>query len=178
MVKVFIIEKNDVLSEEVYDFLFGLCNEYKKNQIIRKKQRKDRERTLLGNALCMYAIETVFDIPIKSQEIGYTDSGKPYLKDYNNIHFSISHSESLIACAVSDLPVGIDVCKKRKVSDRFKSLMGAKDDIEAISDWTKKEAVIKKEGSGIYKINLNEIDVSDVNTFLYKDYYISVSGEF
>ena len=37
--------------------------------------------------------------------------GKPYLKDYPQIHFNLSHCNGLIVCAVDTLEVGID-CEK------------------------------------------------------------------
>jgi len=38
-----------------------------------------------------------------------TDNGKPFLADYPNVHFNVSKSETLIAMAVSDQVVGLDV---------------------------------------------------------------------
>jgi len=178
MIKIFIIEKNSSISEEVYDFLVSLCSEYKKTQIIKKKKRDDRENSLIGNALAKYAIKSVFGIPAVNQKFGYTDNQKPYLENYDNIHFSISHSGLLVVCSVSDMPVGIDVIKKRTVSEKIAELIGADKNAEVLNIWTKKEAVIKKEGSGIFKKSLKKIDISKTKTFLYKDYYISVSGEF
>ncbi|MBR4329872.1 MAG: hypothetical protein IKP71_08450, partial [Candidatus Riflebacteria bacterium] len=38
-----------------------------------------------------------------------TPSGKPYLKDYPNLFFNISHTDSLILIALAYSPVGVDV---------------------------------------------------------------------
>ena len=178
MVKIFIVEKKNTLSEKVYDFLMELCNEYKKNEISKKKNKDDQIRSLIGNALSHYSIKSVFGIPLKNQKFRYTKNGKPYLLGYDNIHFSISHSEELVACAVCDFPVGIDVQKIYAVSDNLKALLGTKSDSDAIKLWTKKEAQVKKTGGKMPIKNLKDVDVSKTKTFMYKDYYISVSGEF
>ncbi|MEE1133339.1 MAG: 4'-phosphopantetheinyl transferase superfamily protein [Methanobrevibacter sp.] len=35
--------------------------------------------------------------------------GKSYISNYENIHFNLSHSGSMVACAISDTEVGVDV---------------------------------------------------------------------
>ena len=42
--------------------------------------------------------------------------GKPYLKDYPETYFNISHTKGAIVCAVSDKQVGIDIEGLRKVN--------------------------------------------------------------
>ena len=37
------------------------------------------------------------------------ENGKPYLPDYPDFHYNISHSGGIVACAASDSPVGIDI---------------------------------------------------------------------
>ena len=44
-------------------------------------------------------------------QFGYNNYQKPYLKDYPDIHFNGSHSGEYLVCALSDVPVGIDIQK-------------------------------------------------------------------
>lgn len=42
------------------------------------------------------------------------ENGKPYLPDYPDFHYNISHSGGIVVCAVSGSPVGIDI---QQISD-------------------------------------------------------------
>ena len=75
--------------------------------------------------------------------------GKPVCKE---VEFSLSHTQGVVAVAISSRPVGIDVetlCG-RKISDfSFALTTGEKvdGDEEFLSLWTKKEAIFKRRGN-------------------------------
>lgn len=126
-------------------------------------------------------------------KISRNQYGKPYLVEYTNIHFNISHSKGAIACAVSDRPVGVDIERIRKIDFRIVRYFFSqqeKDYIFADSEstdlrftevWTKKEAYLKFLGTGILlpierfdlfeKLNNKSIQIC---TELKHDYLISV----
>ena len=91
---------------------------------------------------------------------GHNEHGKPYLLDYPDIHFNLSHCKNGIAVAVSDQPVGIDIESFRKVSDSLirytmneeeqRIIRESDDPTRTFTEyWTKKEAVFKLRGTGI-----------------------------
>ena len=121
-------------------------------------------------------------------------SGKPYFANCP-LQFGISHSGDLAVCALSDLPVGIDVERLREKKNaeifakRFFSprecaiLTAARDKNNAFFEiWTKKEAALKLRGRGIDS-PLAEIDTtqSAFSVFDIKaaggDYVASVAGD-
>lgn len=85
-----------------------------------------------------------------------TPSGKPVLPD-GAPHFSLSHSDGWVACAVSGTqPVGLDIQVCRNIPARFYAPYLTSDDLAATPDepkalcrmWTRKEAVLKWLGTG------------------------------
>lgn len=121
--------------------------------------------------------------------ISVGEHGKPYLADYPDIHFSISHCRNGIAVAVSNHPVGIDMESFRKVSpaliDRCmnaeeKAAIQASDNQEKEFSiyWTRKEAVFKLLGTGITD-NIRDILTADTITTTQTDnkkgYTVSVA---
>jgi 4'-phosphopantetheinyl transferase len=91
---------------------------------------------------------------------GYNEHGKPFLKDYPEVHFNLSHCKNGIAVVVCDQPVGIDIESYRQVSDSLlkytmneeeqRIIHESDDPIRTFTEyWTKKEAVFKLRGTGI-----------------------------
>jgi 4'-phosphopantetheinyl transferase len=68
--------------------------------------KKDKKLSIGVEILLNHALDKIGVI----DPIFDTDKyGKPYLKNYPDIHFNLSHSENYVACAVSDSPVGVDI---------------------------------------------------------------------
>ena len=91
---------------------------------------------------------------------GYSPEGKPFIVDHPDIQFNLSHSGDVAICAISNLPVGIDIETPRKISDSLidytmnkweRKFIDASDDkVTAFLEyWTKKEALLKLTGEGI-----------------------------
>lgn len=92
--------------------------------------------------------------------VRYAENGKPYLANYPDIHFNMSHCKCAVAVALHDAPVGIDVeCQRnvgRAVMERVcceqeLALIDAAADgeMEFLRIWTQKEALLKCTGDGI-----------------------------
>lgn len=96
--------------------------------------------------------------------------GKPYLRDYPDVHFSLSHSGDYAMCAISDSPIGCDIQKisdtRPQVARRFFTqaeqlyLQGSEDpQVEFTRIWTRKESYVKMKGLGISACPLTSFDV-------------------
>lgn len=82
-------------------------------------------------------------------EIAKTEKGKPYFPARPDVHFSLSHTDTYVMCAISDSPVGCDIQAVRQVSDKLKKRTCTEKEL-AVFDffqlWTLKESWIKLNG--------------------------------
>ena len=113
--------------------------------------------------------------------INRTENGKPYT---NGVEFSISHTDGLTVCAVSDNPVGVDCEKVRAVNSKERILARfTKEMSENISDkeflrkWTAFESRIKYFGEKIADCPSVFAKKIYTQTFELNRFIVSVSSE-
>ena len=153
---------------EVFDAWLSKVNTQRREKVLRCKQQKDRQRSLLAGVLLRYALE-MEGMEYDSLKFARTNGGKPYLESHENLHFSLSHAGDYAGCLLSDAPVGIDIEHKEKAifqtekSERLlsmaeKCLAPAEWDLwkeckepaeKFIEYWTRKEAYSKAVGKGL-----------------------------
>ena len=114
--------------------------------------------------------------------VARAERGKPYFANIPSIHFSVSHSGEIFACAFSDEPIGVDVQEYknrpdeaercRKIAARFFH----RDEIDALDAdtvsafyniWTAKEAYVKLTGQGIDG-DFAEFCIFDLDEYLFQ----------
>lgn len=136
---------------------FGMLTEYlpllppeRQEKIMRYRFEEDKLRSLLAGLLIR---RVTGGAPLRCGE-----HGKPLC---DGVNFSVSHSGELVAIAVGDCAVGLDVEQippedRLKIADRFYHpaerayVRGADDPPVAFCEiWTRKEAVLKMTGEGI-----------------------------
>lgn len=186
--EVYLIKLKDSLDDKTFDFFLSLTEEKRKRKIQCQKIREKSQLKLLSENLAKYAIKKSFGIDIKKQRIAYTELGKPYLLDYPDICFNISHSGRCVVCAVFSGNVGVDIQRiaeyKQKLAAKVCSAIELKH-IEESTDkavefakiWTKKEAYLKFLGTGIQNFNLKNVtdDIKDkISTIIHDGYAITV----
>lgn len=113
-----------------------------------------------GQWLLAYALFCEKKLKVSETVILRNQWGKPFLRDFPDIEFNISHCNGLVGCVVSDVPVGIDVERIRPYSRyaaRYVCSKAELDDIMQAQDpdrrffyyWTLKESCAKAMGTGI-----------------------------
>ena len=151
-----------------------------------RREQALRYTHIFGQFCCLKSYELLTDLlaPTQTNSLPfegrggegsflYNEHGAPYLAA--GPYFSISHCKQGIAVAVSDSPIGIDieairplneslVRKTMNSQEQTRIFSSAHPEVEFIRLWTKKEAYVKMQGTGIIS-DLHDIlsDCSDVN---------------
>ena len=149
------------LSEEQIEKLINFLPEWRREQALRFRHLQGRKECAVGYIELLRGLREQFGIKEKPT-FAYNEHGKPFLPEHPDIHFSISHCKEAAICVISDRPVGVDVESVRSFNDSLVHYTMNEDEIreiEAAEDsaaafirlWTKKEAALKLEGTGISK---------------------------
>lgn len=96
--------------------------------------------------------------------------GKTYISNYEDIHFNLSHSGKMVACGISDKPIGVDVeyndsaidldiAKNYFFNTEYDSIMNSDDSPnEFFNYWVLKESYMKYTGLG-FQLDLNSFEI-------------------
>lgn len=134
-------------------------SEQRREQVMRFKHEAGRRQSTAAYLLLREALHREYGID-GAPVFGYHDGGKPFLADRRDVHFSLSHCRSGVACAVGGVPVGIDIesirpykpaLARHVLSDGELERVekAERRDVEFIRQWTMKESLLKLTGEGI-----------------------------
>ena len=176
---------DDITMEDIKPYL-SLLPEQRQQKIARYRFDLDK----LTSAVAGLLIRKM----IGDRELEFNSYHKPYIKDCDDLYFSVSHSGRCVAIAVDTVEVGIDVEMIRKkdidkLSERFFSegeqayFSKKENKPSAFTEiWTRKEAYLKCKGTGISE-DLSAFDTTsdDLKTYLYSanigEYFLSVCSK-
>ena len=120
--------------------------------------------------------------------------GKPFLPQFSDLHFNLSHCRTAVACGFSSKPIGVDVQHlvpyKESVVRFFmtpteaEQISRADESREFTRMWTVKESYGKYLGMGI-RYPMSSTTVAEgtdprgffIKSYCMKDYYLSVCAE-
>ena len=147
----------DNVTKEQYLTFLNTLNDSRRKKAERYKKYSDRVLSASSYVLLMYALHLNGDDG--EHTILCNEHGKPFFEN-SNIHFNISHTEGAVACAVQNVPVGVDIQKKAEkfeavmrracTEEEKKSVMSADDpQMEFTTLCTLKESILKCIGTGI-----------------------------
>lgn len=185
--EIYLAKVNSPIDENTFQCLLEFVQMEKQERILKQKIKQNADNMLIGEILAKTVIKKTFGIDIVKQKFAYTEYGKPYLSDFPNVHFNISHSGEYVACCVSDKPVGTDIQKigeyNSDVAKRVcneKELVQIENSLDRASEftklWAQKESVLKMYGTGIASGDLkNCLDNHNVQSERIEDYWLSVS---
>ncbi len=147
--------------KELQQAILSLKNS-RKNEILAKTNIKAQ---LQSTAVTLLLEELLEKNGIEEYEMNKDPLGKPYFSTPKEVFVSLSHSYDMVACAISNHPVGIDVQFMKEFSyTRFSNRFFSEEEREQLAMvsndekkkifyqiWTAKESYQKMIGQGIVK---------------------------
>lgn len=169
--------------EQLERLEYLICDE-RRQKIKKFRFVADKKRALFAEVLLRYILEKNYDLKGKQVQFELNKYGKPKLKDYNDIHFNLSHSGSWVVCGISNDIIGVDVEQignaDLAIARRYFTLNEYENIINRPKEeqtrwfyylWTLKESYIKAEGKGLsislntfgFQIQSNHVEMQFVN---------------
>ncbi len=141
------------------DVALETVSRQRREHAMRYLNDNDRRLSLSAYMLLQRALLEEYDIE-EPPVFGFSDEGKPFLKDYPDIHFSLSHCREAASCVVERKAVGIDIESLSSFSpDLLDVCMNEEERHEIIASdnpaltfmgyWTMKESFLKLTGRGL-----------------------------
>lgn len=158
MISVKVFDDMDLCTDAEVERMLSFVPEPRRSQALRFKHTFGQFTCLKSYLMLAELLKGKFGIEKFNMEAG--EHGKPYLADYPDVYFNISHCQKAIAVVVGNTPVGIDVeafrhfnqgllDKSMNASEKAEILSSALPEETFASFWTRKEAVFKLMGTGI-----------------------------
>ena len=179
---------NDHIKDFDFDAALPLLSDERRQQALQFRHELGRKTCAAAYLLLREGLAKEYGITEKPC-FDYGPHGKPVLRNHPDIHFNLSHCREAVVCALSDVPVGVDVEAVTHYKESVAHYTMNEQEIKLIENsvrpdvafirlWTMKEAKLKRIGSGIRKdmkdvLTPNDRFLTLVNTE--KGYVISVS---
>lgn len=171
---------------------------YKKNRINKYVFEKDKAQAVLSELLIRVLYCEQNNVSNSDVIFKFNEFGKPFIENYKNFCFNISHSNDVIVAIIDNEDIGIDVELIQNLSDDLAKFFCTENEYNQILKeeknnkgklitfiWSLKEAYLKFLGTGMSK-SFKSFDVIsreniDSNIFLYnkqyKEYSLSVCSK-
>lgn len=125
------------------------------------KDRKKRElQHSVAHSLLTHGLLLEHGISYENVRIVNHNNGKPFIEEYPDIQFNLSHCNGGAACIIDSVPVGIDIENVRNFEWRTAKRVCTEKELQYIGNsadqnkafftlWTLKESAVKTSGIGI-----------------------------
>lgn len=167
MITVYYAKISPFLKADDFGFCLNLVEERRREKILKLSGREEQARSLAAGSILHYALCRELKLSPDTTgafSIGYEEDGKPFLTEYGDMYFNLSHSGEYVCCAAGDEPVGVDIQKHTPVREKLAHRFFTKEDnrkLALCSDkerrnlffrmWSIKESYVKLLGKGMRK---------------------------
>ncbi len=188
MAELFYIPIDNKIDKHMFGYLCRFVEQDKQTRIKQFTSDIDRKLSLYADLFIRMIICQKFGITNDEIIFGKGAYGKPFVVNFPNFHYNLSHTRNAIAVAISCNEIGIDIEKinnnHKEIAARFFTedeyqyiyCTKAYQDRRFYEIWTMKEAYIKCIGKGL-SMQLNSFTVLNSNSDLkcsssFKDDYV------
>ena len=153
-------EEPNKLTPQDIERLRRMMPSERQDRLDRFRFDKDKRLNAAAYALLLYALRERGCEVREPLRFDYNEYGKPYLRDFPELHFNLSHCDGTVVCALSDYEVGLDIqditptdsgVVHMTMSDSECGLIAGSTSPERMFTrlWTVKESYLKFVGSGL-----------------------------
>ena len=186
---VYLFDQMEEFSDELFKRSLMLLPDERQQKATAYRQKLDQKLSVLGYVLLNYGLKNEYGISEKLR-FCYSAKGKPYLSDYPQIHFNLSHCKNGVICAIHTSDVGVDIETVAAYDGQLAEYVCNEQELKLINKsdnkalaftkiWTKKESLMKKTGAGL-RDDLKTIESVDSEAITLVDpdeaYVFSIAG--
>lgn len=185
--KIYYVTDIDALDEDFVEQCVSFFPDWRSDKMLRYKHLKGKVQNGLAYLLLIKALRdegVLNELP----EFYYNEHGKPYLKNYPDLYYSISHCKTAVCCVLGKKEVGVDIEEIGAYKESLANYVCNDNELDTLHNaddkserfyklWTMKEAVFKMLGTGITKDIKNILNTPYINIETYKinNYFLSVA---
>ena len=160
MLRLYIYKINETELDTRRERAFSVLPLWRVEKVNRMIPAQGKRLSLAAGLLLRHALLDTVGIELKDVKVGFGEREKPYFIFDRHLEFNLSHSGDVVAVALADCPVGIDVEVKQDPGKGVAEHVFTKEELDAMHAapdperyftrlWTRKEAYVKCTGTGI-----------------------------
>lgn len=185
MYKIYLFDQLELVTEKLIEDTLSLLPEERCKKAMRYRRQIDRKNCAITFLMLKVALKENFQIV--NFTLRYGEYGKPYLVEYPDIYFNISHCCYGCIVAISDRAIGVDIQDIRLFSFEVARRVCCREELEVLEQsieknreftriWAMKESYIKMLGRGIENdlIKINVLTMKYIKILDGENYVISI----
>ena len=172
--KILHLNLQDIRMDKDSELLLPFVSSRRREKIHRYKFEEDKVLSLYSELLVKMGLAKELGLSPNHLKFGFSEYGKPFCLNSSKIKFNLSHTKMFIIVGfLKDGEVGVDVERLKNPLFDVMDLCFNKNEIDYVNScetnqkklffevWTKKEAYLKWQGTGI----VSDLDMIDTGEF-------------
>ena len=184
MINIYLFDEIDSLGDDFVQNNLSALPRFRREECARYQQEFDKKACVAAFLLFKYGLRERFGIA-EQVTFDYSEHGKPYLREFPDVQFNLSHCKKAVVCALSDSDVGVDVQDVRSLNMNTVRRTCSESEISQINEsenpdrlfckfWTQKESYAKAKGVQLTSVFKQDLSSEEFYTFEHSDYFLTL----